>query len=94
MKFLALYYLVSFDTVLTGPGGRGNFFESTWQAALSDPNAKDSYDTRHIVLGRLRLPDAPKYEEAREGQGYPYFMPWLSGDNGEVHILGCNSLDR
>src|SRR6202035_2828340 len=23
-----------------------------------------------------------KYDQARAGQAYPYFMPWLSGENG------------
>jgi hypothetical protein len=31
----------------------------------------------------MRLPATnDKYISARAGQAYPYFMPWLSGDNG------------
>jgi hypothetical protein len=34
----------------------------------------------------MRLPDIDKYKDARNGQAYPYFMPWLSGDGGLFFI--------
>jgi hypothetical protein len=35
----------------------------------------------------MRLPMTNnKYDQARTGQAYPYFMPWLSGDNGASFV--------
>ena len=44
---------------------------------------------RKGVLGRIRLPDTEsnKYAQGRDGQAYPYFMPWLSGDGGSYSIF-------
>jgi len=67
-----------------GPNGEGNFFDKRWQRDLSDPSPK-SEPIRKAVLGRMRLPATnEKYDSARAGQAYPYFMPWLSGDNGRT----------
>ncbi|KAF9002771.1 hypothetical protein BDQ17DRAFT_1242961 [Cyathus striatus] len=67
-----------------GPNGPGNFFDKDWQASLSDYSAAN-LAIRKGVLGRMRLPETnSKYDQARAGQAYPYFMPWLSGDNGRT----------
>jgi hypothetical protein len=44
---------------------------------------------RKGVLGRIRLPetDKKKYDQGRDGQAFPYFMPWLSGDGGSYSIF-------
>ena len=66
----------------TGPLAAGNFFDEKWQKVLSDPSS-DKESARKTVLGRMRLPATnEKYDQARGGQAFPYFMPWLSGDNG------------
>jgi hypothetical protein len=40
----------------------------------------------------MRLPATNgKYDQARKGQAYPYFMPWLSGDNGTSFFEFKNS---
>jgi len=70
----------------TGPNGPGNFFDEGWQDSLSDHRPK-SEAIRRGVLGRMRLPETnSKYDSARAGQAYPYFMPWLSGDGGSNPI--------
>ncbi|KAF8637314.1 hypothetical protein AX16_010842 [Volvariella volvacea WC 439] len=67
-----------------GPGGPGNFFDAKWVEVLKK-TSDDVADIRQGVLGRMRLPFTnPKYDKARSGQAYPYFMPWLSGDNGRT----------
>lgn len=75
-----------------GPNAPGNFFDEKWQRDLSDKSAK-SKPIRQGVLGRMRLPvtEDNKYDQARSGQAYPYFMPWLSGDGGTlVHDVKCS----
>jgi hypothetical protein len=55
---------------------------------LSDKSVKNEA-IRRGVLGRMRLPvleNDTKYDQARAGQAYPYFMPWLSGDGGSYII--------
>jgi len=70
-----------------GPNGPGNFFDKNWQKNLSD-SSPESEPIRRGVLGRMRLPSTNKaYDQARAGQAFPYFMPWLSGDNGRSSIL-------
>ena|ERR1700733_3388791 len=64
---------------LAGFLGPGNFYDEKWQKALMDP-CQDNNDIRKGVLGRMRLPYNTQYTQARAGQAYPYFMPWLSGD--------------
>ncbi|KAI9511269.1 hypothetical protein F5148DRAFT_374656 [Russula earlei] len=67
-----------------GPNANGNFFDPQWQEWLSDPR-KEREAIRKGVLGRIRLPTTNgKYDRARAGQAFPYFMPWLSGDNGRT----------
>ncbi|KIJ40737.1 hypothetical protein M422DRAFT_32162 [Sphaerobolus stellatus SS14] len=67
-----------------GPNGPGNFFDPKWQAALSI-KSEDNDAIRKGILGRMRLPENnEKYKQARAGQAYPYFMPWLSGDGGRT----------
>ncbi|KAH9955556.1 ferritin-like-domain-containing protein [Russula dissimulans] len=67
-----------------GPNANGNFFDPQWQEWLSDPSKKREA-IRKDVLGRIRLPTTNgKYDLARAGQAFPYFMPWLSGDNGRA----------
>jgi len=67
-----------------GPNAAGNFFDEDWQKDLSDSSSR-SESIRKGVLGRMRLPTTnDKYDSARAGQAYPYFMPWLSGDNGRT----------
>ena len=81
------YFQVPYTTQLfsfncSGPNGPGNFFDQGWQDSLSDKSAENEA-IRKGVLGRMRLPVTnSKYEQARSGQAYPYFMPWLSGDGG------------
>jgi hypothetical protein len=68
-----------------GPNGPGNFFDDRWQKSLSDKTVFESDSIRKGVLGRMRLPSTNgKYDQARAGQAYPYFMPWLSGDGGRT----------
>lgn len=66
-----------------GIGGPGHFLDESWQTALRD-KTPEGEATRKNVLGRMRLPETPdgKYNLGRQGQGFPYFMPWFSGDNG------------
>jgi hypothetical protein len=72
---------------IIGPNGPGNFFDEKWQNALSDSSSA-SEPIRRGVLGRIRLPSTNgKYDQARAGQAFSYFMPWLSGDNGISHSL-------
>jgi hypothetical protein len=74
-----------------GPNGPGNFFDKKWQRDLSDSSDK-TQAIRQGVLGRMRLPATNgKYDQARKGQAYPYFMPWLSGDNGTLSFEFNNS---
>ena len=42
-----------------------------------------------VYESRIRLPDtdSKKYDQGREGQAFPYFMPWLSGDGGSYPIF-------
>jgi hypothetical protein len=37
----------------------------------------------------MRLPEteSKKYDQGRDGQAFPYFMPWLSGDGGSYSIF-------
>ncbi|KAF8637298.1 hypothetical protein AX16_010828 [Volvariella volvacea WC 439] len=69
-----------------GPSGPGNFFDEYWLKALkNNPKDPEHAHTRKEVLERMRLPwTNPKYDNARFGQVYPYFMPWLSGDGGRT----------
>jgi len=72
--------------VTAGPNAQGNFFDPGWQKSLSD-NTLESEPIRRGVLGRMRLPISnSKYDQARAGQAYKYFMPWLSGDGGSCSI--------
>lgn len=74
-------------SLLIGPNGPGNFYDPKWQEALSDPSDKNK-PQRKGILGRMRLPESnSKYDKARAGQAFPYFMPWLSGDGGKLLIL-------
>lgn len=61
--------------------GPGNFFNEKWQIALKDCGSANE-SIRRGVLGRMRLPVDTDFTQARAGQAYPYFMPWLSGDGG------------
>jgi hypothetical protein len=84
---------VSYESLMhslnLGPNGPGNFFDEKWQRDLSDAGIK-SQAIRQGVLGRMRLPTTNgKYDQARAGQAYPYFMPWLSGDNGVPYAKFC-----
>ena len=36
---------------------------------------------------RPNLTDGNKYGQERDGQAFPYFMPWLSGDGGSYSIF-------
>ncbi|KAF9483975.1 hypothetical protein BDN70DRAFT_954169 [Pholiota conissans] len=67
-----------------GPNGPGNFYDPKWQEVLSD-SSEDNKPQRKGILGRMRLPETnAKYDKARGGQAFPYFMPWLSGDGGRA----------
>uniref|UniRef100_A0A8H8CET3 Iminophenyl-pyruvate dimer synthase domain-containing protein n=1 Tax=Psilocybe cubensis TaxID=181762 RepID=A0A8H8CET3_PSICU len=67
-----------------GPNSAGNFFDEGWQNSLSD-KSKVHEAIRKGVIMRMRLPETnKKYDSARAGQAYPYFMPWLSGDGGRT----------
>ena len=74
---------------LPGPNGLGNFFDQGWQMSLSDNTTDpDNEAIRKGVLCRMRLPETDtKYDPARNGQAFKYFMPWLSGDGGSYSIL-------
>jgi len=73
-------------TITAGPNSQGNFFDPGWQKSLSD-NTLESEPIRRGVLGRMRLPISnSKYDQARAGQAYKYFMPWLSGDGGSCSV--------
>jgi hypothetical protein len=73
--------------------GPGNFFDQKWQAALSNPKPDaENQSIRQGVLGRMRLPTDTKLTQARAGQAYPYFMPWLSGDGGELYMISIRQI--
>lgn len=66
--------------------GPGNFFDEGWQRTLQDPS-EASEAIRRGVLMRMRLPTDTEFTQARAGQAYTYFMPWLSGDGGTYQQL-------
>jgi hypothetical protein len=89
--FLSLFSKYSLSTFKLGPNAHGNFFDKGWQDSLSNKSPENE-PIRKAVLGRIRLPvtESGKYDQGRDGQAYPYFMPWLSGDGGSYSILMCH----